>query len=51
MNCFWTSAASCIIGFRKDDPLGKKRLDDEVYSVLASTRVKGFPIGTGHFTT
>ena len=34
MNCFWTSAASCKIGFRKDGPLGKKRLDDEVYSEL-----------------
>ena len=29
MNCSWTSAATCKIGFRKDDPLGKKRLDDK----------------------
>ena len=34
MNCFWTSTATCKIGFRKDGPLGKKRLDDELYSEL-----------------
>ena len=34
MNCFWTSAATCKIGFRKDGAQGKKQLDDEVYSEL-----------------
>ena len=34
MNCFWTSAATCKNSFRKDGPLGKKRLDDEGYSEL-----------------
>ena len=47
MNCFWTSAATCKIGFRKDDPLGKKRLDDEVYSELREHACERVPDRNG----